>query len=243
MPGARQKCKHVATHAAKHCLSILDDAGRRANWCAYGVTFHRHSTTRDQLADFVRQGGATVQILQRTSVQVRDDLQLRKGGLVPPIQQTFMFWTKQCGTSGFASANPLVLGLLPCPCCPGQRGHGSAGLLLGGSGRLGFCQGPTIGRQLWSSSMPLGLQCRLYTSDATLARVSQRIVYKVTPPFGDEVFFSTAVVKDCGSSLETSYNECCPRFVFGKKQLRIQAHLYYNHFIFSLCVVSCCLQQ
>ena len=64
MPGEGQKCKHITKHAGKHCQSILDDPWRHANWCAHGVTFHRHNTVRDQSADFGTQGEATVQIEQ-----------------------------------------------------------------------------------------------------------------------------------------------------------------------------------
>ena len=48
-------------------------------WCAHGVTFHKHNTVRDQLAEFAKQSGATAQIEQRTSVQIRDYLQLGPG--------------------------------------------------------------------------------------------------------------------------------------------------------------------
>ena len=107
MLGGGQQCKHVTKHASKHCTAISDDMGRHANWCAHGVTFHRNNTVRDQLADLARQGAATVQKEPRTSVQIRDDLNISKGGDRPTPTHihthrplTYTFYMQLCGRHG-----------------------------------------------------------------------------------------------------------------------------------------------
>ena len=67
---------------------------RHANRCYF------QQALRDQLADCTRQGGATVQIEQRTSIQIRNDLQLGTGRGPAPRQQISTCWTQQCETSG-----------------------------------------------------------------------------------------------------------------------------------------------
>ena len=61
---------------------VLDDAGRPANGCAHGVTFQRHIANRDHVTNLVCKGGATVNIEQRASAQVKLDLQ--RGLLLDP---------------------------------------------------------------------------------------------------------------------------------------------------------------